>query len=140
MPEYYRRDQKGGITAPDLAKQCTLAEHIVRARGKRTKYTSVSLEPDKIDDFGPTLYQARCLDILHENHSVIEHNVLIETLRLAALNGEKSERRKALQAQIYARRRREGLIDWAFDITNVERKDLITWAFGQVQGFFSVKK
>lgn len=139
-PEYYRRDQKGGITAPDLSKQCTVAEHIVRARGKRTKYTSISLDPDKIDDFGPTLYEALCSEILSKNHLIIEHNALIESLKSAASNGEKSDRRKAIQAQVYAKRRREGLIEWTFDTTNVERKDLITWAFAQVQNFFSVRK
>ncbi len=138
MPDYYRRDQQGGVTAPDLSKPCTLAEHIVRARGKRTKYTSVSLDRDKIDDFGPTLYQALCSEILDQGHAIIEHDALIQSLRAAALDGDKLDRRKALQAQRYAIRRREGLIDWAFDITRVQRKELITWAFTQVQSFFRV--
>jgi len=135
-PDYYRRDQKGGVTAPDLSKACTLAEHIVRARGKRTKYTSVSLDIDKIDDFGPSLYQALCPDIVLAGHGIIEHGALIEALRGAAASGEKLDRRRALQAQRYAIRRREGLIDWNFDVSNVQRKDLITWAFAQVQKFF----
>lgn len=137
-PDYYRRDQKGGVTAPDLSKPCTLAEHIVRARGKRTKYTSVSLDPDKIDDFGPTLYQALCPEILGKGHAVIEHDALIRSLRTAALDSDRLDRRKALQAQRYAIRRREGLIDWTFDTTLVQRKELITWAFTQVQSFFRV--
>ena len=140
MPDYYRRDQKGGITAPDLSKHCSFAEHIVRARGKRTKYTSISLDPDKIDDFGPTLYQALISSILSKSHEVIEHNVLLQNLRMAALTGEKLDKRRALQAQLYAKRRREGLIDWVFDTSNVQRKDLISWAFEQVQIFFVVKK
>lgn len=94
------------------------------------------MDPDKIDDFGPTLYLALCLDILSNGHAIIEHNALIEALKMAALNSEKLDRRKALQAQRYAIRRREGLIDWAFDIASVQRKDLITWAFEQVQSFF----
>lgn len=133
---YYRRDQKAGVTAPDPSKPCTLAEHIVRARGKRTKYTSVSLDPDKIDDFGPTLHQALCPEILGKGHVVIEHDALIQSLRTEAINGEKLDRRKALQAQRYAIRRREGLIDWKFNIAGVQRKELITWAFVQVQSFF----
>lgn len=137
-PHYYRRDQSGGVTAPDLSKACTLAEHIVRARGKKTKYTSISLDSDKIDDFGPTLYQALRAEILDKGHAIIEHDALIRGLRIDALNGDRLDRRKALQAQLYARRRREGLIDWMFDITGVQRKELITWAFVQVQRFFRV--
>jgi hypothetical protein len=138
QPDYFRRDQRGGITAPDLSKACTLAEHIVRARGKRTKYTSVSLDPDKIDDFGPALYQVRCPEIRGDGHGIIEHDVLIQHLRSEAANGEKLDRRKALQAQRYAIRRREGLIDWAFDTTSMQRKEMITWAFTQIQKFFRV--
>jgi len=134
--DYYRRDQKGGVTAPDLSKACTLAEHIVRARGKRTNYTSVSLDRDKIDDFGPSLYQALCQDIVLAGHGIIEHCPLIEKLRSAAANGEKLDRRRALQAQRYAMRRREGLIDWNFDTSSLPRKELIGWAFVQVQKFF----
>jgi len=40
-PDYFRQDQSDGISPPDLTKNTTFAEHIVRARGKRTKYTSV---------------------------------------------------------------------------------------------------
>jgi len=128
----------GGVTAPDLSKPCTLADHIVRTRGKRTKYTSVSLDPDKIDDFGPTLYQALCPEIVGKGHAIIEHDALIQSLKAAVLEGDKLDRRRALQAQRYAIRRREGLIDWTFDITRVQRKELITWAFAQVQSFFRV--
>jgi hypothetical protein len=136
MADYFRRDQSGGITAPDLSKACTLAEHIVRARGKRTKYTSVSLDPDKIDDFGPTLYQALCAPLLAAGHTIIEHDVLVRQLRNESAGSDKLDRRKALQAQRYAIRRREGLIDWTFDLTSIARKDLITWASVQVQQFF----
>jgi hypothetical protein len=137
-PDYYRSDEKTGITAPDLSKICTVAEHIVRARGKRTKYTSISLDPDKIDDFGPSLYKVLCSEIVAEGHAIIEHNRLMQSLRSDAANGEKIDRRRALQAQRYAMRRREGLIDWNFDIGAVQRKDLITWAFSRVQRFFRV--
>jgi hypothetical protein len=138
MPDYFRRDQRGGVTAPDLSKGCTLAEHIVRARGKRTKYTSVSLDRHKIDDLGPELYQALCREILGQGHKVIEHDGLMQSLRSAALGSDKWDRRRALLAQRYAKRRLEGLIDWIFDTTQVQRKDLITWAGTQIQGFFRV--
>jgi hypothetical protein len=134
--DYYRRDQSDGVTAPDLSKDCSVASHIVRARGKRTKYTSVSLDQNKIDDFGPTLYKALCREVVLNGHTIIEHGALMRDLREAALSSDKGDRLTALQAQRYATRRREGLIDWSFDISRVDRKDLITWAFRQVQKFF----
>ncbi len=136
QPDYFRRDQSGGITAPDLSKLCSPAEHIVRARGKRTKYTSVSLERNKIDDFGPALYQVLRDKIAEERHSIIEHGALMTTLREVARTSDKADRIRAIQAQRYAKRRSEGLVDWAFDISRIPQKDLITWAFGQVQRFF----
>lgn len=137
--DYFRRDQTGGVTAPNLSKACTLAEHIVRARGKRTKYTSISLAPDKIDDFGPALYQVLCSEILDAGHAIIEHETLMQNLRNEAQNGEKLDRRRAIQAQRYAIRRQEGLIDWTFDIAQIQRKDLINWTFTQVQKFFRAR-
>ena len=48
----------------------------------------------------------------------------------------KEERVRAIQAQRYARRRLEGLVKWDFRTENVERKQLITWAFDKVQKYF----
>jgi hypothetical protein len=50
--------------------------------------------------------------------------------------GEKEERLKAIHALRYARMRREGLVDWQFDISRVERKELISWAHRQIQKYF----
>ena len=55
MTDYYRGDQKAGITAPDLTKDVEYADHVVKARGKRTQFTSVSKTPAKIVDFGEML-------------------------------------------------------------------------------------
>ena len=68
--EYFRRDQRRGVSPPDLSKDCTFAEHIV-------------------------------------------------------------------QALRYATKRKEGLVDWSFDITRVARKDLISWAESRVQPYFT---
>jgi hypothetical protein len=136
MPDYFRRDQRGGITAPDLSKGCTWAEHIVRARGKRTKFTSVSLDQDKIDDFGPALYQALCGQMAAAGHNLIEHDLLIQELRSTAQSREKSERRRAIQALVYAKRRREGLIDWKFRGPKAKEAPTITWASTHIQKFF----
>jgi hypothetical protein len=80
-----------GSPRPIFSKYCTPAEHIVRARGKRTKYTSVSLDPDKIDDFGPALYQALCPDIMAKGHAIIARDALLHELRVAASAGEMIE-------------------------------------------------
>jgi hypothetical protein len=45
FPDYFRRDQAVGVAAPDLLKDCSYAEHIVHARGKRTQLTGISLDP-----------------------------------------------------------------------------------------------
>lgn len=135
-PDYFRKDQVDGVTAPDLAKDCSFSEHIVRARGKRTQLTSVSLAPDKIRDFGPALYQALQPDIHSDGHELVQHADLMQALRDAANGSEKEGRARAIQAQRYARRRREGLLQWAFDLSGIERKELITWAFRAIQKYF----
>lgn len=40
MDDYFRGDRSSGITAPDLTKEVDYADHIVKARGKRTCFTS----------------------------------------------------------------------------------------------------
>jgi len=134
--EYFRRDQVKGVTAPDLSKDCTYAEHIVRARGKRTRFTSLSLERDKIDDFGPQLFSLVKESVDDDGHVVVEHQELLKNLRETALSSEKAERARAIQAQRYAKRRLECLVDWKFSIDEVERKSLIAWAFKNIQKYF----
>jgi len=136
-PDYFRRDQERGITAPDLSKDCALAEHVVRARGKRTRFTSVSLDKTKIDDFGPSLYLALRPPIATDGHSIIEHSDLMAALRTSAASSDKAERVRALQAIRYAQRRKEGLIDWRFNLDGIERKDYVSFAYSSIQKYFS---
>ncbi|MCX7045931.1 MAG: hypothetical protein NTX50_10665 [Candidatus Sumerlaeota bacterium] len=134
--DYFRRDQDKGVTAPDLSKDCTCAEHIVHARGKRTQLTSVSLDPGSIHDFGPILYQALRERIDEDRHKLVEHGELMDHLRDSARSNDKAERIRAIHALRYARRRSEGLVTWNFSIGSVERKDLIGWAFANIQKYF----
>lgn len=134
--EYFRRDQSDGVTAPDLTKDCSFSEHIVRARGKRTQLTSLSLAPDKIHDFGPVLYQAIQTQVDDDGHTLVKHSDLMTALRNIALSSDKEERARAIQAQRYAKRRMEGLLQWSFDLSGVDRKAVITWAFHNVQKYF----
>jgi hypothetical protein len=134
--DYYRGDQLAGITAPDLSKQCEFAEHIVRARGKRTAFTSVSLERNAIEVFGECQYVLLRVPLDRDKHRLVEHAELIRHLEETARNRDKDERLTALQAVRYARKRREGLISWNFQVDGVERKNLITWARQNVQAYF----
>ena len=134
--DYYRGDQCAGITAPDLSKQCEFSEHIVRARGKRTAYTSVSLDRHAIAGFGECEYLL-LRDLLEEDqHRLVEHTELIANLALAARVGDKGVRATAVQALRYARLRREGLVTWAFNTDGIERKNLIAWSYDKVQQYF----
>lgn len=136
QPNYYRRDQEHGLTAPDLSMDCAYAEHVVRARGKRTRFTSVSLDKAKIDDFGPALYLALRSVIAQDGHAIVEHHDLMAALRSSAAALDKAERATALRAVRYATRRKEGLIDWKFDFRRIEKKNLISFGFAAVQKYF----
>jgi hypothetical protein len=135
--EYFRRDQRDGISPPDLSKECTYAEHIVHARGKRTRFTSLSLDLTKIKDFGDTNYRLERAKLVDDQHGLVEHEELIDELRRTIRDGEKADRLLAVQAMRYATKRKEGLVNWSFDISRVARKDLLTWTTARIQVYFT---
>ncbi|MBC7821966.1 MAG: hypothetical protein IAG10_34195 [Planctomycetaceae bacterium] len=59
------------------------------------------------------------------------------SLRAAARDEDKGERQRALQALRYAKKRLEGLVDWQFDISRIDRKDVMAFAHREVAKFFS---
>lgn len=134
--DYFRRDQPAGISPPDLSKLCTYAEHIVRARGKRTQFTSVSRDPERIRIFGSQLYRLEQPLLVQDQHALIEHNALLDSLRNTIQTRAKEERARAIQALRYATSRAEGLVRWNFQAAAIEQKDLINWARAQVQKYF----
>lgn len=136
MTDYFRGDERSGISAPDLSKFVDYADHIVRARGKRTQYTSVSIEPGKIRDFGDQLYKLKRDDLSDAGHCLVEHVTLMDSLRSQARDRDREAKLKAVQALRYAKKRLEGLVDWSFDKTGIERKNLISWAATKVQPYF----
>jgi len=71
-----------------------------------------------------------------DGHGVVEHEDLLTELQRVAKDQQKAERLRAIQALRYTRQRREGLVTWKFDMSGVERKDLIDWARGKIQRFF----
>ncbi len=133
---YFRRDQKDGVSPPDLSKDCSYADHIVHARGKRTKFTSLPLDLAKCRDFGECTYRLLREPAEADKHKIVEHEHLLTELQQTASRGEKDERLKAIHALRYARMRKEGLVDWQFDISRVERKEVISWAHRQIQKYF----
>jgi hypothetical protein len=135
---YFRRDQADGINGPDLLKQCTFAEHIVHARGKKTQYTSVSLDLSRIRDFGEQGYELNCGKVVSDGHSLVVHVALIAELQRVAREEDKEARLRAVAALRYAKKRKEGLVDWKFAIpSSLARKKVISWAEGQVQPYFN---
>lgn len=138
--KYYRRDQKAGITPPDMTCQCSYAEHIVRARGKKSRFTSMSLDPAKIKhDFGEALYELKRPAADKAGHLVIEHPALMAELHKMAKNNVKEDKLRALAAIHHARRRAEGLVDWALDVSTVPAKNRFKWTANQIRPYFTKK-
>ena len=134
---YFRRDQGDGISPPDLSKTYSYAEHIVHARGKRSQFTSISLDLAKIRDFGDTNYRLKREETEQDGHIIIEHENLITELRRVVSEQDKAERYRAVQAIRYATRRMEGLVTWTFNTNGVAGKDLINWAAQRVRPYFA---
>jgi hypothetical protein len=109
----------------------------VHARGKRTRFTSISLDLLKIRDFGETDYRLEREPTEGDGHTVVEHEALLAALHTTAREGEKEERLRAVRALRYATRRKEGLVIWAFDVSGVARKDIITWVASRIQAYFT---
>ncbi len=80
-PGYFRRDERDGISPPDFSKACTFAEHMVHARGKRTQYTSVSLDLSKIRDFGEAEYLLDQQLTADDGHLLVDHDSLLAEQR-----------------------------------------------------------
>jgi hypothetical protein len=133
---YFRRDQSDGISPPDISKECSYSDHIVHARGKRTRFTSVTLDLARCRDFGECSYRLHREIVEADMHKVVEHEALLAELQQSISQGEKDERLKALQAFRYAKTRKEGLVDWHFDISRIERKEIIGWTQRQIQKYF----
>jgi len=138
MPDFFRRDQEDGITPPNLADRSSYAEHIVHARGKRTRFTSLSIDPATIVEFGPQLWSLRQPDIYEGGHGVMGHEALLTALREATrASPDPVAREIASRALPRATQRREALVTWKFDVSRVPRKELSEWARPHVRPYFS---
>lgn len=134
---YFRRDQKDGITGPNLAHRCTYAEHIVHARGKVTQFTSVTLNAQKCRDMGEETYRLLRPQVDVAGHAVVEHVTLIAELEKVARAEDKAARLRAVRALQYAKHRQEGLVEWKIDITAIAPKDVMERGRREASQFFS---
>jgi len=133
---YFRGDQEAGVTGPNLEATSSFADHICRARGKRSQYTSVSLDQDRIRDFGEVVYELLRADAGSDGHETIEHEYLVEELKRRVGEETRAEKAKSILALRRAQKRREGLVDWRFDVSGVKRADLVNWATNHVRKYF----
>ena len=138
MADLFRRDQTDSVTGPNLDDTSSYAEHIVHARGKRTRFTSVSTSRDAIRDFGPQLWKLLQPQIATDGHAIVTHEDLVRALR-QTLSDEGDARARELAARAIPRavRRREALVQWGFKIDGVERKDRMAWAEKHVRTYFT---
>ena len=135
--EYFRRDQADGITPPNLADDSSFAEHIVHARGKHTRFTSLSVDPTAVKDFGPQLWRLLHPELGRDGHGLTDHDTLVRTLRdEARSHSDPVAQDLAARALPRAIRRREAIVCWSFDVSRVARKDLSEWARPRVRPYF----
>lgn len=133
---YYRRDQEKGITAPKLDAGVSFVEHVVRARGKKTQYTSISHDVNRISHFDGVDYEVLHTDVVGDGHLLVPCDALQCELKKVAYEGEKAEAQKATRALGYVRKNLESLIDWKFNVATVAPKDIIAWAYSSIQKYF----
>ncbi|GAA4422411.1 hypothetical protein GCM10023155_06000 [Bremerella cremea] len=136
MALHFRKDSPNGITPPNPDVSVSPVDHITKARGKKTQYTSVSESEDSIRHFSGQCYRCESSEIVSEGHEVLLHADLLMLLRTTALGAQRAEKIKAERALQLATRAREALIDWKFDLKGVARKDRITHSASQIQKFF----
>lgn len=140
MVDLFRRDQVDTVTGPNPDDVSTYPEHIVHARGKRTRFTSVSTSPLAIRDFGDQLWKLVQPKVTDDGHVVVAHDELVKELRrLVGTGGDGDGRIAELAARALPRalQRREALIDWKYNTDRIERKERMAWAERYVRDYFT---
>ena len=87
---------------------------------QRSQYSRLMLNIAKCRDFGECTYRLLREPAEADKHKIVEHEHILTELQQTASPKEKDERLKAIHALRYARMRKEGLVDWQFDISRVE--------------------
>jgi hypothetical protein len=109
----------------------------VHARGRRTRFTSLSTDPKSIVIFGPQLWRFKEALAAANSHRVLSHQALLTALRNELNSHDAKAQDLAARALRRARMRKEALVLWGFDVSRVDRKDLSEWARPHVQQYFS---
>lgn len=80
MTDYYRKDHPKGITPinPDFEKD--VVEHITKARGTKTRYTSVSNSLLSIRWVNGVGYKVVTEKVLTDSHEILNYDYLLELL------------------------------------------------------------
>lgn len=137
MGDLFRRDQVDTVSGPNPDDTSNYAEHVVHARGKRTRFTSVSTSKDAIRDFGDQLWKLAQPKVTDDGHVVVTHEELLQGLRALLHGDDERARELAARALPRSRQRREALVDWRLSIDGIERKDRISWAERYVRAYFT---
>ena len=135
--QHFRNDSPNGITPPNPDANVSHVDHITKARGKRTQFTSVSQDADSIRHFSGELYRCSRIAVQGDGHTFVEHNDLVDGIRQTILKSRREEKIKAERALQYTTRAKEALINWKFDFRRVPRKDRITRCGDQIQAYFT---
>lgn len=139
MDDLFRRDQADTISGPNPDDASNYAEHVVHARGKRTRFTSVSTSKDAIRDFGEQLWKLVQPKVTDDGYVVVTHSQLLQALRVLLQGDDERARELAARALPRSIRRREALVDWQYKdkVDRIERKDRISWAEKYVRDYFT---
>lgn len=137
MAEHFRKDSKNGITAPNLDAEKDVVQHITKHRGMKTPFTSVSEDCSAITHFTGVLYKVESVAISGDGHRFKSHGDLISQLHGLRGAARRQERIVVDRAIMLAKRAKEALVEWEFDLSSIERKDHISFCHKQIQKYFS---
>lgn len=133
---HYRKDSKNGITPPNPDGEQDVVEHITKHRGMKTALTSVSESSDSIAHFEGVLYSVEEVSVTRDGHNFTSHRALVAELRRRRDESTRSEKLLADRAIQYAKRAKEALIAWQFDLNGVQRSKRIKACFDRIQPYF----
>lgn len=120
------------MTGINPNNRVSIVDHITKARGEKTQYTSVSDELQKLDQFQGVPWECNAIHIAQDLHIVIDFNTLIGLIQSSTERNTKKAR-----ARTHATRAREHLIEWSFSLpSNLNSSTRITWLEKKITTYF----
>lgn len=133
--QHYRGDQDKGITAPNLGLDVTFAEHVVKARGRKSNYTSVSENRAAAQIFGK-VYTLDEIGLRNDGHQLFCSISIQKSLQDTIKSGG-PQAQLALRAVPRVAKNSECLIKWDFKIpSKFTGGSLISWTYNTIQKYF----